>query len=161
LFNNSCVDNNPADATSGGGSCYHLVGSTGPATINCQNNVATNTYNLIEISAAVSSITIDYNVYANAGPAAFSYTKTWPPSFFSVWQSAIKGDTHSTYNSSAALSSTGVPSPNSPIRSAGKNLTPLCATLPALCFTTTAGNTIKPAPRPTTGPWDAGAYLAQ
>jgi acetyltransferase-like isoleucine patch superfamily enzyme len=160
MFNNTCIDNNPADVTSGGGSCYHLVGATGPGTVNFQNNVATSSFNLIGLSTAVSSITIDYNVYANGGKAAFSYTSTWPPSKFSSWRSAIAGDVHSTYIASAGLSSTGVPSAGSAISGAGTNLTSLCAELPPLCYTTSAGNTVTPVARPANGAWDVGAYPA-
>ncbi len=160
MYNNTCIDNNPADVISGAGSCYHLVGATGPGSVNFENNVATSTFNLIGLSTAVSSITIDYNVYANGGTSAFSYTSTWPPSQFSSWQSAIAGDAHSRYSANAGLSSIGVPSARSAIRGAGANLTSLCGTLPDLCFTTSAGNTVAPVARAASGAWDAGAYPA-
>jgi hypothetical protein len=158
MYNNTCIDNNPADVSSGSGSCYHLVASTGPGTVNFENNIATNTDNLIGLSTAVSSKTIDYNVYANGGTLAFSYTSTWSSSQFSSWQSAIAGDSHSTYTACAGLSSTGVPSSGSAVIGTGRNLTSLCGTLPALCYTTSAGNTVTPVARPSSGAWDTGAY---
>jgi hypothetical protein len=158
MYNNTCIDNNPADVTSGTGSCYHLAGSTGPGTVNFENNVATSTFNLIGLSTAISSLAIDYNVYANAGTSAFSYTSNWSPLQFSSWRSAVAGDAHSTYNATAGMGVTGVPSAGSAISGAGANLTSECGKLPALCYTTSAGNTVTPVPRAADGPWDVGAY---
>jgi hypothetical protein len=87
--------------------------------------------------------TTDFNAFAN-GSGTNCFSAGCSTAAFSSWQATGK-DTHSVYNPAGAVGSnaTGI----------GTNLTNLCnADLTPLC-TDINGN-----PRPTTGPWTAGAY---
>ena len=104
---------------------------------------------------------------------------------FSSWQSCLKSDSnfpgwdqHSITAASADLNSDLSLASGSPATGAGANLTSVCNSLPstaipqfsggadqAFCTTYTgpplngtAGTTTAGSPRPTTGPWNAGAY---
>ena len=96
----------------------------------------------------------DYNVYANGGSNAFVCSSHfYTTAQFSSWQSCMNADAHSSYHASASLNSNGSPQTGSAALGAGTNLTNLCTgSLTALC-TNIDGTT-----RPTTGPWNAGAY---
>jgi hypothetical protein len=96
----------------------------------------------------------DYNLYANGGENAFICNGDFLSNTqFSTWKSCIKGDSHSSYTSNAMLSGNGSPQTGSPAINAGTNLTSLCTgNLVPLC------SNINGTPRPTSGPWNVGAY---
>ena len=139
----------------------------GPTAV-VKNNVVSTANSLVTdsgtwVDGSADTLTLSNNIYANGGSNAFVYC---PPSggscsylgsgSYSTWASDT-GETAGSYSSSANLSSTGIPQSGSPAIQAGANLTSVCSGQPnpglgALCFDA-AGN-----PRPTTGPWDAGAY---
>jgi hypothetical protein len=124
-----------------------------------QNNVLSTAGQLIYVpgfSGLWASGSPDYNVYANGGQNAFvcggSYLSF---TAFSTWQSCVggAGDAHSQTAPSALLNADGLPQAGSPTAGAGTNLTSECiGPLVPLC------SNINGVARPTTGPWNIGAY---
>src|SRR5579884_1844485 len=100
------------------------------------------------------------NVYGNTSIACGGSAHTWSfqgtdTQSLATWQAASGGDAQAVLATASQinLSSNGVPQAGSVALNAGANLTSLCSgTLVALC------SDITGKPRPTSGPWDAGAY---
>jgi hypothetical protein len=170
-FNNTLLATSPINASTAfqaGGSAY----GAGAGNMEFENNALSTADQLMSIcnsttvvdgcSGAASSVFAagypDYNVYAAGGGDSFVCStptayNSFPFSAFSSWKSCIGADSHSTTTSSLGLNANGSPASGSPVINAGANLTSLCTgALVPLC-SDIAGN-----PRPTTGPWDAGAY---
>lgn len=148
VYNNTIVGK---DST--GGVCYGSGSDV--SSVVFKNNVVSSCNQLVSIQ---SPFTPDYNIYASGGSNSFVCNGNFSnPSQLSNWQSCTGGDSHSSYNASAGLSSTGVPQAGSPVIGAGTNLTSLGIT--ALDWDTTDGNSSAPVQRPATGPWDVSAYL--
>ena len=128
--------------------------------VNVTNNVITGIDNPIAISG-YSGGQIDYNLYGSA-LCNFGNCFTWNGSFegsLSAWKTACSCDSHSTQNSAPMLSATGAPQSGSPVVGAGTNLTGFCiGSLTPLCSATSDGATVVPVLRPSSGPWDIGAY---
>jgi hypothetical protein len=121
-----------------------------------KNNAITNCDQLIAISNSIS-FAPDYNTYGNGGSNSFvcngNYYNT---SQFSSWQACIGGDSHSSYNTTLALNSSGVPQTGSPVLEAGSDLTSIGIT--QLDSDTSDGDTKAPVARPGSGAWDVGAF---
>ena len=154
VYNNTIIDNNPSDVTNPNSFCF--VSNLASVMV-LDNNVMTGCDTLIFLQSR-TSLTIDYNIYANGGSNAFIYGTTYYNSTqFSNWQSAAGGDSHSSYHTSAGLSSSGSPANGSAVVGSGTNLTSL--SIMPLDSTTSAGNTVAPVARASTGLiWDVGAY---
>jgi hypothetical protein len=119
-----------------------------------QNNICSTGNNLIGMSpTAFQAGSPDYNVYANGGSNAFVCGGNFYRfSEFLEWTSCIGGNSHSLAPATAGLSG-GVPLVGSVVLNAGINLTGLCTgNLAPLC------SDINGRPRPTSGPWDVGAF---
>ncbi len=155
IYNNTMTgpDTSANNAEGIGGLCFN---TNNPLTgENFQNNIM-NTCNEL-ISSDISSYASgspNYNLYANGGNNAFICKGTFLGNTqFSSWQSCIGGDAQSSYTSNADLNADGSPQSDSPAINAGANLTSLCTgNLVLLC------SDINGTARPTTGPWDIGAY---
>jgi hypothetical protein len=139
-----------------------------------QNNVISTAQQLMYVPGPGSGLwasgSPDYNIYDNSGNNAFvcgSSYLSFTASGFSSWQNCIggAGDAHSCAtigtnatgacagHTTAALNTDGSPQANSPTLNAGANLTNQCTgPLTPLC------QNINGTTRPTTGPWNAGAY---
>jgi hypothetical protein len=126
------------------------------STVTFENNVMSACGTLIQknSNSAFTTSSPDYDVYASGGSNSFICNGNYySSSGFNNWKNCTGGDTHGTYVSSASLNSNGSPQTGSPVLAAGTNLTNLCTgNLTALC------TNINGTPRPTTGPWNAGAY---
>jgi hypothetical protein len=96
----------------------------------------------------------DYNVYANGGNNAFVCNGNFYAfGQFRTWKTCMRADSHSLRIANAGLDNRGDHRRGSAATRAGTNLTPLCrGPLTALC------RNIMGKPRPTSGPWSAGAY---
>ena len=94
----------------------------------------------------------DYNLYAAGGDNAFVCGSNYL-AHFGQWRSCIGADRHSAFRPSADLTVNGLPLATSPARGLGVNLTPLCSGLLSELCSDYLGNG-----RPSTGPWDAGAF---
>lgn len=112
-------------------------------------------------SPASFASTTGYNLYSegttggNEGWGCYGTDYAWSASGFSSWQSCIGADQNSIFLSSgnADLNSDGSLRPLSPAINAGANLSTLCTGyLVPLC------SDINGNARPTSGPWDIGAY---
>lgn len=147
--------------------------------IDFRNNVQSSCATFFSISNGTGSTisTMDYNYYANlipSGNSAFYFASNNSGSGslatqFGAWKTIVQGlisgsESHSASGSSAGLNSTGMPQYGSAVIGAGVNLCNgivSCTGSPglaALASTTSAGNTITPNARPSSGPWDIGAY---
>ena len=115
-----------------------------------ENNVLSGGNQLIAITGSIP-FTPDYNIYANGGSNSFVCGSNFYSSAqFSSWQSCISGDSHSSYNTSAGLNSSGMPQSGSAAINAGANLTSL--SIAAL------DSDINGSSRPGSGAWTAGAF---
>jgi hypothetical protein len=115
--------------------------------------------------ASPASTSVNYNAYgACNGLNCWNWDQTANTSpgpdidisTFATWQSQCACDGNSTYTSGGLnLTATGVPNAGSPVIKAGTNLTSLCSgNLVPLC------SDITGAARPSSGPWDIGAYTS-
>ena len=153
VFNNTMIG---ASNAPGGPALFALAGANGEE---FENNVLTTADQLIHASGGMfASTSPDHNVYANGSTDGNTWncSGTWI-SVLSAWQSCIggAGDAHSIYVANAALNSDGSPQSGSPVLGVGANLTSLCVgPVEPLC------DDITGQPRPTTGPWAAGAFDA-
>lgn len=139
--------------------CVQLEGST----VIFENNVVTGCNTLVLTKSDTPAIAADYNQYAGA-----SKTSVWDwgasgtnCTTLSCWQTATGGESHSAYYSSQSsldINGSGVPQAGSPLLGAGTNLTSSCSgSLTALCSTSSAGDTMTPVARASSGAWDVGA----
>ena len=126
-------------------------------TVDVRNNLFDHANVLVD-DASPSAVTLspapDYNLYATGGSNAFVCNGYYGfPSGFSKWQSCIHGDSHSGTTPNASLNADGSLEAGSSATGAGTNLTSLCSgALVPLC------SNIYGAPRPVSGPWNAGAF---
>lgn len=140
-----------------------LIRILGPGPVTFADNVMTGGNNLVSVAAGTTLALFDYNYYANGGSIfGGNYTWNWEAVggtySFGTWKSNCGGcDAHSIDNTagSAGLSSGGFPLTGSGVLGAGTNLTSLGLT--DLNAGTSAGNTVTPTPRPSSGPWTIGA----
>jgi hypothetical protein len=158
VFNNTSIS--PGNVAVFG--CWQGQATDQPTYCTAENNVSVLTSDgnqWIYRNATVR--TIDYNVYQGGGSAvdgAPVKPSNCATSFdfatqFAAYRSCMKAEAHSVYTTNMKLAANGVPQTGSPALSAGTNLTSLCAgALVPLCSDFN-GN-----PRPTSGPWTAGAY---
>ena len=124
-----------------------------------QNNVMTTCNQLIQFTGTFASGSPDYNIYGNGGSNAFHCgSNFYTFGQFASWKTCAGGaqDAHSSAPASAGLSASGVPQTGSAVITAGTNLTSLG--ISALNSDTTAGNTRTAVARPSSSPWDVGAY---
>lgn len=150
MFNNTYV----GDPTVNNQSLARLAGTS----LILKNNVLSGGNNLLSVEAGSSGGSgIDYNVYAQQG-AGGNFRWNWEAiggtNTFTTWQSNCSScDSHSSYQGSAMISSTGQPLSGSPLLGAGTNLTSLCSgALTPLC------SDINGVARPAVGAWTVGAY---
>lgn len=154
IYNNTVIGSTTANGIQSGISTFQ--GATGPApqTI-AENNVLTTMYSLAYTN--VTTLTSDYNVYADGGGTSFfqqtvGCNNSYAFAAFASWKTCISGDAHSSTTADAKLNSDGTPQAGSPVLGAGTNLTSLCTgLLTPLC------STITGVARPPTGAWGAGA----
>ena len=113
------------------------------ASVDFVNNAVGGCYSFFEPGSG----SLDYNAYANGSGTTCFPTDNAPSRVcdFAYWQSHASGkDAHSVFASSAAVGSNAI--------GVGSNLTSLCTgDLTPLC------SDINGNPRPTSGPWNAGA----
>jgi hypothetical protein len=120
---------------------------------------------VVSQSQGAAFATFDYDIY---GPVGKSGNSAWAcnnaelsPNTFAGWQaSPCAGDPHGQNPANLGVNATGQPQAGSMLVGAGTNLTANCAALPALCSTTSMGNTIAPVARTKTGAWTPGAFAA-
>lgn len=100
-----------------------------------------------------------YAAVVSGGSDPFIFNGVQLPNF-GTWQSTTAGDAApSAQVASANLNTAGVPNVGSVVIGAGVNLTGICSgLLTPLCSTTSNGGQLNSSPRPTSGPWDAGAF---
>jgi hypothetical protein len=136
-----------------------------------ENNIITNTYSFFYFNDAASqpfsTITVDHNLYGTATSAGWNWGGTNTQTFAKWKSNCISGggtgcETNS-QNINPALSASYLPTSSTP--QIGANLTPLCSgQLAPLCYdkpvTVGVGGSTTGNPRPTTGAWPVGAYLA-
>jgi hypothetical protein len=132
--------------------------------VTIENNVIEGFTQLIGSPNGASYATIDYNTYgwSSGGNPSFQYGSKEATNLAS-WQSICGCDAHSTASLGGLLTglsaTTGVPSIGFPGISAGTNLTSLATgALASLASDTGAGDQHTPVQRPSSGPWDIGAY---
>jgi hypothetical protein len=143
VFNNTVVGNNP------GGYC---MWATWQNSLSVKNNVFSGCQTLIEVdNSSLAPAGLDNNVYQQTGGGrTFSWNGSSTANL-AGWQSSTGQDASATLVSSAGLDPTGLPQSGSPVISAGANLTSLG--IQALDLDKDGAS------RPTSGAWDAGAYL--
>lgn len=131
-----------------------------------KNNIFADQYWTAVLKPGVTIIPdgLDYNVYGNTGADCgqgytFSIAGVADTNSLATWQSHLPAgsgqDAHARQGIKSALNldSKGSPQTGSLAVGAGTNLTSLCTgTLAALCMD------IRGVARPSTGPWDAGAF---
>jgi len=157
MYNNTVLGQRNTQARGG---CISYTDQPPGAKAALENNILSNCNNLIggDPTNDYVSGSPDYNVYASGGSNSFVCNGNFYNfSQFSNWQTCMSADSHSKAMSSAILNSDGSPQSGSPAIGEGTNLTSLCSGQPnpglgALC------ENINGTPRPTTGPWNAGAY---
>lgn len=151
----------------GGGSSTNTnaieIGASGTVVsgVNFENNVVVNCNTLFQELAGVTQAIVDYNAYMVKGAGG---NGTWgdasggfdPP--LSGWQAHCGCDAHSNYYASSTVNSDGSLQSGSPARNSGVNLSSF--SVAPLNISTSAGGTQIPITRPSSGPWDAGAYQA-
>jgi hypothetical protein len=148
------LNNTLIGANTGAGVGY--LSDNGVSGEDFRNNVVTTANQLIVVTSRGSFNTgaPNYNVYANGGDNSFVCVGNYY-SFgqFQPWRQCVGGDAQSRRIAKARVSRTGVPESGSGLTGTGANLTSLCSGgLAALC------RDIVGRPRPTQGPWNAGAY---
>lgn len=159
LYNNTFLVNPSSGST---GSCtrsYSPDSSSANLRVTAKNNAYSGCNNMISMDGKITSILFSNNAYASQGSGgnpAFSWAGHSSTSSLSTWQSQTNQDTNSAANlvGTLGVSTTGVPQSGSMVVGLGANLSGLCAgPLAALC--TDMGG----ASRPSSGEWDAGAYV--
>jgi hypothetical protein len=162
-FNNTVVTQSSGGQPSVFG-CWQGQQSDQPTYCTIENNVSVITGgggNQIDYRyATLRSNQPDYNVYQGSGSAVeapvqpsgcasgFNFATQ-----FAAYKSCIHGEVHSRFGSKGRLDPSGMPQAGSAALNAGGNLTALCVgRLVPLCRDITGKR------RPTSGPWDAGAY---
>ena len=110
-----------------------------------------------------SSTDVDYNIYGRCnGYNCWNWDETGTggsnidTSTFSTWRAECACDSHGSYSAGGLnLNGSYQPQAGSPVIGAATNLANMCSgNLVALC------SDIAGAPRPASGAWDAGAYVA-
>ncbi len=160
VFNNTVIGNETNE-----GICLHF--NSVAENVQLKNNLATTCQVLFEAETArFASGGIDYNLYTNGGPGrAFLCNGNEYPANntgLTKWQSCTGQDTHAKYQTEAKINlnetpgTFGKPETGSPALQAGTNLTSECSTHPP--YTTELCQNITGETRPTTGPWNTGAY---
>ncbi len=127
------------------------IASGGQADISMQESTIASGSSLGVASNLYDDLFADYGDSNTFGRNALTYSAV------PVWQAACNCDANSKAYSwvNLKLNSSGVPQAGSPAIGAGQNLSNLCnGNLSALCSDKN-GN-----PRPTSGPWDVGAYAS-
>jgi hypothetical protein len=152
VYNNTFIGSGPS---TGIGFMDNTASGSGPITF--KNNALSGFNQEVAISSGIT-FTPDYNTYGNGGSNTWVCgSNFYSTTQFASWKSCTGGDSHSTYSASLNLTALGVPQSGSPVAGAATDLTSLGIT--SLDSDTSAGNTRTPVPRPTTGAWDAGAYV--
>ena len=161
-WNNTVLSYSSSASNSGLLGCYQGAGA--PArSCSLENNVASTSNQLANwTNASFDSGSPDYNVYSDCqGTSCFSADgagecgQNYSLSQFANYRSCTGAEAHSIAVASAKLNADGSPQAGSPVLAAGTNLTALCTgDLTPLC------SDINGRTRPTSGPWDAGAYQA-
>lgn len=164
-YNNTVVG---YSTTSGNTNAAFYIG--GPQTVS-RNNLVSTSNSLIGTTLwtylqgeGSYTYTLSNNVYANGGANSFVWCNPANPtscsyynqSQYSSW-AAVSGETNGSYSTSALINSDGTLQAGSPAIGAGANLYSLCNGQPnpgvgALCYDKNGS------PRPSSGPWDAGAF---
>lgn len=156
VVNNTIIDTYAPDASNPNGLCVGVSNSTTSEVL--ENNVMSGC-GILVLQQAGPTLTIDHNIYANSGTNAFICgANRFSTAQYANWQSCVGGDTNSSYNASAGLSTSGVPATGSPI--AGKGVNFASFNISTLDWDTSAGNHRTPVARPMTlsTSWDVGAY---
>ncbi len=145
ILNNTIVGSGASFQTA---SCLTLGGSG----MTVENNVVTDCANPIYVDIPSTFTSLDYNIYAKSGSSnAFKWGSTfYSYSNFAGWKSASGEGSHSSYQTSAGLSSTGVPQAGSIVLSGGANLTSLDIN--------TLNSDKAGTSRPINGAWGIGAF---
>ena len=145
------------------GVCLHF--NSVAENVQLKNNLATTCQqDIYAETARFAAGGVDYNLYANAGTgdAFVCNGNEYPNTGFAKWQSCTGQDAHGKYAVEAKLNlnetpgQQGKPESGSPALQAGINLTGECSTHPP--FTSGLCQNITGEARPTTGPWNIGAY---
>jgi hypothetical protein len=133
-----------------------------------ENNVTQSYGQHFVTPGTASGLTIDYNSYGpigQSGNGAWVCDNTQNYSAFTPWRGATcSPDAHGQNVANLGVNSLGVPQPGSALVGVATNLYSICSGAPnpglgALCSDSSVGNTRVPIVRPSTGAWDAGAYV--
>jgi hypothetical protein len=136
----------------------YQIGGSG---LSVENNAVSGYGQFVVVSSGSTFIIFDYNQWGTtegSGDSPWQYGGTGANTF-SAWQSACSCDSHGGNPSSLGITSNGVPQSGSALVGAGLNLTSL--SIAALDSGTSAGGTVTPTARASTGNWDVGAYPYQ
>lgn len=156
VFNNTLVGSGNGKQ----GMCVNVSGSLA----SFQNNVVLGCTTMVNTNNGTTFATggLKNNVYASGGSTLFNYGGS-TYSTLAAWQSGTGQDNASSYYSTTAavkLDSDGSLQAGSPAIGMAINLSTSCSgPLAPLCQDTTDGNTRIATARPSTGAWDAGAFL--
>ena len=157
--NNSAYNNVVLGAyTAGTGSCFEAAAQT---SVTVKNNIFVGCQNIIGIDSATTIAAVNNNVYEDVGTdqgtGSAANTFSWHGSSFSsftTWKSDCSCDSSGVFATLASInvnSSTGKPQTGSTAIGAGANLTSLGITA--------LDSDILGTARPSSGAWDAGAYV--
>ncbi len=158
VFNNTVIGNETSE-----GVCLHF--NSVAENVQLKNNLATTCQqDIYAETARFASGGVDYNLYANAGlgDAFVCNGNEYPNTGLAKWQSCTGQDAHAKYATEAKINLNetpgifGKPETGSPALQAGTNLSSECSTHPP--YTTGLCQSITGETRPTTGPWNIGAY---